>query len=90
MAWKTCLGTSCFTIIITLLSRSVHTPAATLKRSPSTWSTSMPSNPMNPQPPFAEPGKGLPEREIDNPGRAHPEREAEPEPLQPDRDDDLL
>jgi hypothetical protein len=25
----------------------------------------MPTNPMNPQPPFAEPGKGLPEREIE-------------------------
>jgi hypothetical protein len=50
----------------------------------------MPGNPMNPQPPFAEPGKGLPEREIDSPGHSHPEREADPEPLQPDRDDSLL
>jgi hypothetical protein len=49
----------------------------------------MPGNPMNPQPPFAEPGKGLPEREIDNPGHSHPERDADPEPLQPDRDDVL-
>jgi hypothetical protein len=30
----------------------------------------MPGNPMNPQPPFAEPGKGLPEREIDSPGHS--------------------
>jgi hypothetical protein len=50
----------------------------------------MPGNPMNPQPPFAEPGKGLPEREIENPGHSHPEADADPDPLEPDSDDDIL
>jgi len=50
----------------------------------------MPGNPMNPQPPVAIPGQGLPEHELENPGHAHPEREVDPDPLQPDRDDDLL
>ncbi len=55
----------------------------------------MPGNPMNPQPPFAQPGVGLPEQEIENPGHSHPEIDAdpdpfEPDPLEPDSDDDLL
>ena len=50
----------------------------------------MPGNPMNPQPPFAEPGKGLPEREIDSPGHSHPEVDADPDPLEPDSDEDVL
>jgi hypothetical protein len=50
----------------------------------------MPNNPMNPQPPFAEPGKGLPERELENPGHSHPERDADPEPIQPDTDESII
>jgi hypothetical protein len=49
----------------------------------------MPNNPMNPQPPFAEPGKQLPERELEQPGHSHPERDVDPEPLDQDEDDSL-
>ncbi|HEY8682100.1 MAG TPA: hypothetical protein VIM06_02940 [Rhodanobacter sp.] len=56
---------------------------------PISWSIAMPNNPMNPQPPFAEPGKQLPERELEDPGHSHPERDADPEPLQQDDDDEL-
>ena len=47
----------------------------------------MPSNPMNPQPPIAQPGVQRPEEEIRNPGHYHPERDADPEPLEGDKDD---
>jgi hypothetical protein len=83
------LGNLLRTFHLTKISRIVHAHAATLITHPMRG-TSMPGNPMNPQPPIAEPGKGLPQREIENPGHSHPEREADPEPLQPDRDDDLF
>ena len=50
----------------------------------------MSGNPMNPQPPIAEPGKAPPQNEIDSPGHSHPEREADPEPLHPVYSDDLV
>ena len=47
----------------------------------------MPNNPMNPQPPIAQPGEQLPDREIGSPGRSHPARDADPEPLDQDEDE---
>jgi hypothetical protein len=47
----------------------------------------MPNNPMNPQPPIAQPGEQLPDREIGSPGHSHPARDADPEPLDQDEDE---
>jgi hypothetical protein len=43
-------------------------------------------NPLNPQPPFAEPGKQRPDCEIARPGHYRFARDADPEPL-PDEQD---
>ena len=50
----------------------------------------MSGNPMNSQPPIAEPGKGLPQNENDSPGHSQHEREVDPEPLHPVYGDDLV
>jgi hypothetical protein len=43
-------------------------------------------NPLNPQPPFAEPGKQRPDCEICRPGHYRFARDADPEPLPEEED----
>jgi hypothetical protein len=45
----------------------------------------MPNNPLNPQPPIAEPGKERPERDIQQPGEYTPGNDTD----EPIRDDDF-
>jgi hypothetical protein len=48
----------------------------------------MPNNPMNPQPPIAEPGKERPDNDIQQPGKYSPEHQADPDVGDDDLDED--
>lgn len=50
----------------------------------------MPNNPMNPQPPIAEPGKVRPDGDIREPGHYKPEHDADPDVGDEEVDEDEI
>ena len=50
----------------------------------------MPNNPMNPQPPIAEPGKERPDGDMQEPGHYKPEHDADPDVGDEEVDEDEI